>query len=172
MKKAIVIVDMQNDFVTGALANPAAAAVIPGIKKLLEENAASAESAAVFFTMDTHGDNYLQTQEGQKLPVPHCIRGTAGWAICPELAPFAKAARVIEKPVFGSVELGAALKEFDEVLFAGVCTDICVISNAMVARAFSPELRIRIARDLCAGTTVQNHENALQALACCQAEIV
>lgn len=172
MKKAIVVVDMQNDFVTGALGSPAAAAVIPGIAAFLEANAASENPADVFFTMDTHGEDYLQTQEGRKLPVPHCIRGTDGWKICPGLAPFAEKARVIEKPVFGSPELGAALRGYGEVTLTGVCTDICVISNAMVIRAFSPETAVKVAASLCAGTSAENHENALKALRCCQAEIV
>lgn len=172
MKKAIIVVDMQNDFITGALASAAAEAVIPGIAALLEANAAAAEPAQVFFTKDTHGPDYLETQEGRKLPVAHCLRGTPGWEICPGLAPFAAQSRVIEKPVFGSIELGRALKGFDEALFTGVCTDICVISCAMLARAFNPELRIRVAGGLCAGTTPENHANALRALACCQAEIV
>ncbi len=168
MKTAIVVIDMQNDFVTGSLGTREAAEVLPRIRDFLAENAASSSPADVFFTQDTHPENYLETQEGRRLPVPHCIRGSRGWDICEELKPFASADRTIQKPTFGSLELGSRLKTYDRIIFTGVCTDICVISNALIAKAAAPETSIEVKPELCAGTTPENHENALKALRICQ----
>ncbi len=168
VKRLLVVVDMQNDFVTGALGTKEAQAALPAVRRLLA--AERAAGSAVAFTLDTHGEDYLSTQEGQKLPVPHCVRGTNGWELVPELS-FA-GARVFEKGTFGSVALAEYARAFGEVLLCGVCTDICVISNALLIKAFSPEARVMVARDACAGVTPALHEAALAAMRSCQVEIV
>ena len=170
MNKAIIVVDMQNDFVDGALGTPEAQEMLPRLVEKL--NAAQAAGTALVFTMDTHGANYLETQEGKKLPVPHCIRGTAGWEIVEALQPFVRtAAAVIEKPTFGATALPSALADYDEIEFVGLCTDICVISNAILAKAFYPEKRIRVDPACCAGVTPESHANALSAMRMCQIEV-
>ena len=137
MRKIIVVVDMQNDFVDGALGTQEAQEMLP--RMVAKLTAARAEGMALIFTMDTHGTDYLATQEGQKLPVKHCIRGTAGWQIADALQPFVwEAAAVIEKPTFGATALPAALADYDEIEFVGLCTDICVISNASSQRHSTP----------------------------------
>lgn len=170
-KKAIAVIDMQKDFVTGVLGSKEAGETLPRIEALLHSNALSEDPAEVFFTMDTHGPDYRQTQEGRKLPIPHCLRGSDGWKLCGPLERYAALAPVFEKNTFGSVKLAQALAEFEEVLLTGVCTDICVISNAMLIRAFSPETRIRVRSGLCAGSTPERHRTALLAMAACQVEI-
>ena len=137
--------------------------------KLEKEQAAG---TALIFTMDTHGADYLSTQEGKKLPVPHCIRGTAGWEIVEALQPFVRtAAAVIEKPTFGATALPAVLANYDEIELVGLCTDICVISNALLAKAFYPEKHISVDAACCAGVTPESHANALSAMRMCQVEI-
>lgn len=170
MRKAIVVVDMQNDFVDGALGTQEAQAMLSRlVEKLKAEQAAG---TALVFTMDTHGADYLETQEGKKLPVEHCIRGTAGWKIVDALHPFVQeAAAVIEKPTFGATALPAALADYREIEFVGLCTDICVISNALLLKAFYPEKRITVDASCCAGVTPESHANALSAMRMCQVEV-
>ena len=170
-RRAIIVIDMQNDFVTGALGSADAVRATGAIREALERNAAQSDPADVFFTQDTHGDDYLQTQEGRRLPVAHCIRGTEGWEIVPELRPFADSARTVCKPTFGSLELPKLLAGYSEVTLAGVCTDICVVSNALLLKAFHPEMTVRAAGALCAGTTPENHESALRTMRSCQVEV-
>ena len=170
MRKAIVVIDMQNDFVDGALGTQEAQAMLPRMVEKLA--AARAEGTALVFTMDTHGADYLQTQEGKKLPIEHCIRGTAGWQIADALQPFVReAAAILEKPTFGATALPAALADYDEIEFVGLCTDICVISNALLAKAFYPEKRITVDAACCAGVTPESHANALAAMRMCQVEV-
>ena len=170
MKKAIVVVDMQNDFVDGALGTPEAQEMLPRLAAKLEKEQAA--GTALIFTMDTHSADYLQTQEGRKLPVEHCIRGTAGWEIADALQPFVRTAvAVIEKPTFGATALPAALADYDEIEFVGLCTDICVISNALLAKAFYPEKHISVDAACCAGVTPESHANALAAMRMCQVEV-
>ena len=170
MGKAIVVVDMQNDFVDGALGTQEAQAMLPRMVEKLA--AARAEGTALVFTMDTHGADYLATQEGQNLPVEHCIRGTAGWQIADALQPFVRAAAaVIEKPTFGATALPAAIADYDEIEFVGLCTDICVISNALLLKAFYPEKLITVDASCCAGVTPESHANALSAMRMCQVEV-
>ena len=170
MKKAIVVVDMQNDFVDGALGTPEAQEMLPRLAAKLEKEQAA--GTALIFTMDTHGMDYLTTQEGQKLPVEHCIRGTAGWEIAPALQPFVReAAAVIEKPTFGATELPDLLRDYDEIELVGLCTDICVISNALLLKAFYPEKPISVDASCCAGVTVESHEDALRAMKMCQVDV-
>ena len=170
MRKAIVVIDMQNDFVDGALGTQEAQAMLPRMVEKLA--AARAEGTALVFTMDTHGADYLQTQEGKKLPIEHCIRGTAGWQIADALQPFVReAAAILEKPTFGATALPAVLADYDEIELVGLCTDICVISNALLAKAFYPEKRITVDAACCAGVTPESHANALAAMRMCQVEV-
>ncbi len=175
MRKALVVVDMQNDFITGALANEEGQKIVGKIAKYIENF-----EGDVIATMDTHGEDYNKTQEGRKLPVPHCIKGTDGHRIVPEVADALLqkgllgngVVYTLPKPTFGSIELHKFLYDIDEVEFVGVCTDICVISNAIITKAFFPEMTVRVYADLCAGVTPESHENALKAMAACQIEIV
>ena len=170
MKKAIVVVDMQKDFIDGALGTKEAQAMLPRMEAKLA--AARAAGTALVFTMDTHGEDYLATQEGKRLPVPHCIRGTEGWEIAASLQPFVRAAAaVVEKPAFGSTELPALLEDCDEIELVGLCTDICVISNALVLKAFYPEKKISVDASCCAGVTPESHAEALRAMKMCQVDV-
>jgi len=170
MHKAIVVVDMQNDFIDGTLGTREAQEMLP--RMVAKLTAARAEGVALIFTMDTHGTDYLATQEGKKLPVEHCIRGTAGWQIADALQPFVReATAILEKPTFGATTLPAALADYDEIEFVGLCTDICVISNALLAKAFYPEKCICVDAACCAGVTPESHENALSAMRMCQVEV-
>ena len=170
MRKAIVVIDMQNDFIDGALGTREAQEMLPRMVEKLTN--ARAEGTALIFTMDTHGADYLDTQEGKRLPVEHCIRDTAGWEIAPALHPFVReAAAVIEKPTFGATTLPAALADYDEIELVGLCTDICVISNALLVKAFYPEKRITVDAACCAGVTPESHANALAAMRMCQVEV-
>ena len=173
MNCCLVVVDMQNDFVTGCLGSAAAQAVEPYIRRAVEKF-----DGEVVFTRDTHCVDYMNTQEGRRLPVEHCIRGSEGWELTAGLAQLSEGRRIIDKPGFGSEELAAYLKEIDarehldEVWFMGVCTDICVISNAYLVKAALPEARIVIDARGCAGTSIANHKNALRAMGACQMDIL
>ena len=135
-------------------------------------SAAQAAGTKLVFTMDTHGEDYLATQEGRRLPVPHCIRGTEGWEIAASLQPFVRAAAaVVEKPAFGSTELPALREDCDEIELVGLCTDICVISNALVLKAFYPEKKISVDASCCAGVTPESHAEALRAMKMCQVDV-
>ena len=170
MKKAIVVVDMQKDFIDGALGTKEAQEMLPRMEAKIA--AARAAGTTLVFTMDTHGEDYLATQEGERLPVPHCIRGMEGWEIAASLQPFVReAAAVVEKPAFGSTELPAVLKDCDEIELVGLCTDICVISNALLLKAFYPETRISVDASCCAGVTPESHEDALRAMKMCQVDV-
>ena len=141
---------------------------MPVVASLIaKEKSAGAE---IVFTKDTHGADYLSTQEGRLLPVPHCIKGEHGWEIVPELLPHATGARIFEKGAFGSVALAEYIREngFDEITLCGVCTDICVISNALLIKAYCPESTVRVVGGACAGTSKEAHEAALTAMRSCQ----
>ncbi len=171
MKKVLLIVDMQNDFIDGALGTPEAQAIVPRVIERVKNF-----DGAIFFTRDTHGENYLETQEGKSLPVKHCIKGTHGWEICDGLLPFVKG-NVIDKPTFGSLELAKKIKtlaaaEDIDVTLIGLCTDICVISNAMLIKAFLPEAKVTVESNLCAGVSRQSHLRALEAMQMCQISII
>lgn len=170
MDKVLIVVDMQVDFVTGALGTKEAEKIVPAVVKKIEE--AQKAGAEVIFTKDTHGEDYMDTQEGKKLPVKHCIRGTKGWELIPELIALSASKRVLEKPTFGSVELPEYVKEADVIELIGLCTDICVISNAMLLKAYYPEKIICIDSNCCAGVTTESHKNALEAMKMCQIEVV
>lgn len=173
MRKILLVIDMQNDFINGALGTPEAEAIVgrvaEEIRKYPTEN--------VIATRDTHTEDYLNTQEGRKLPVVHCVRGTPGWELHPEIAAALKGAAIIDKPTFGSKELAeklSLLSEQDdlEVTLAGLCTDICVVSNALLIKAFLPETPVRVIADCCAGVTPESHQAALDTMRMCQIEIV
>ncbi len=172
MQDVLIVVDMQNDFIDGALGTKEAQSIVPNVKRKIEEF-----DGAVLFTRDTHQSCYLNTQEGQNLPVEHCIEGTEGWQIRPELEALRTTAP-IDKITFGSSELGSLLVEMDRtekiksITFIGLCTDICVISNVMIAKAFLPEVPIIVDANCCAGVSVETHENALKAMEVCQVKVV
>ncbi len=171
--KVLVVVDMQNDFIDGALGTNEAQAIVENVKAKIEEYVKN--SGQVIFTRDTHGSNYMDTQEGIKLPVPHCIEGTDGWEIRDELK--VEDCIVIDKPTFGSYELIDTLREIDEetplesIELVGLCTDICVISNAMMVKAAFLEIPVKVDATCCAGVTPQSHDNALNAMEMCQIEV-
>lgn len=169
MKRLLIVVDMQNDFVFGCLGTPEARAILPAVKARIAS--AKADGTEVVFTRDTHEENYLQTQEGKRLPVPHCIRGTDGWQIVNDLHAGEK---VFDKPVFGSEELAKYVRSgnYDEVSLIGVCTDICVLSNAVLIKTACPETLVRVYADCCAGVTPQTHAAAITTLSSIQVEIV
>jgi nicotinamidase-related amidase len=171
MAKALIVIDMQNDFVTGALGTEEAQEMLPNLVAKLED-AVAKNSYDIIFTQDTHKEDYLETQEGKFLPVEHCIKGSEGWEIVPELQKFIPYSRVVvEKKAFGSTRLPSLLKPYDEVEFVGVCTDICVVSNALLLKAFYPEQLVSVDADCCAGTTPENHQKALDVMKLCQCKI-
>ena len=169
--KVLAIIDMQKDFIDGALGTKEAAAIVPAVAARLHQARSSGET--VVFTRDTHHADYLTTQEGQKLPVPHCLEGSDGWQIDAALP--VMDAPVFDKPGFGSpalIDYLSHLPELESVEFVGLCTDICVITNAMMLKGALPELSIRVRAACCAGVTPQSHENALAVMKQCQIEIM
>lgn len=172
MKNVLIVVDMQNDFIDGALGTKEAVAIVPNVKKKIEEF-----DGIVLFTRDTHETYYMETQEGKNLPVPHCIRGSEGWEIRKELDDL-RTTEPIDKETFGSSDLGGLLCQMNEeeeigsITFIGLCTDICVISNVMIAKAFLPEVPIIVDANCCAGVSVETHENALKAMEVCQVKVI
>lgn len=173
MKKALVVIDMQNDFITGALGNEECREVVPKVVKRVQK--AVDDKMDLIFTQDTHQENYLSTQEGRKLPVPHCIKNTDGWKLIPELEETARQkGKIFTKETFGSKSMAEYIKEYgyDEVELVGVCTDICVISNAMTIKSFAPELEIVVNESCCAGVSVQSHQIAIEAMKACQIRII
>lgn len=169
MSKILVVVDMQKDFITGSLGTAEAAEIVERTAEEIKNF-----DGEVVFTQDTHLSIYLETQEGKRLPVPHCIKGTDGWELCDELAPLAKGYRIFEKPTFGSIELANYIAggDYTEIELIGLCTDICVISNALLLKAYLPEVRISVNSACCAGVTPQSHKNALDAMKMCQIDII
>jgi len=170
-KKVLFVIDMQVDFVTGALANEEAQKITGKIAEKIKAYQAAGDY--VFFTRDTHSESYMDTQEGRLLPVSHCIEGSDGWQIVEELRGFATEETTLDKPSFGSLELPKWVfkktdGDFDEMEFCGVCTDICVISNAMIMKAAFPEVTLTVDGSCCAGVTPESHQNALNAMAACQ----
>lgn len=171
MKKVLIVVDMQKDFIDGALGTKEAAAIVDNVAETVRSF-----DGEVIFTRDTHGDDYLETQEGRNLPVPHCIKGTDGWQLDKKLEVLRDSSmKVFDKPAFGSVELAEYLKtdkELESITLVGLCTDICVISNALLIKANMPETEIKVIEKCCAGVTPQSHANALEAMKMCQIKIV
>lgn len=172
MKNVLVVVDMQKDFIDGALGTKEAEAIVDNVARAVREF-----DGEVVFTRDTHDSGYMESQEGRNLPVPHCIRDTEGWQIDRKLVsldPQGKS-KIFDKPTFGSVALAEYLKAMEglgSVTLVGLCTDICVISNALLIKAFLPETEVRVIEGCCAGVTPESHKNALEAMKMCQVKIV
>lgn len=173
-KRMLVVVDMQRDFVTGALGTEEARAVVtPVCEKIRSWN------GDICFTMDTHEENYGETLEGERIPVPHCIIGTDGWQLCEQISGYFeenpdRPFEFITKKTFGSTYIGDYVRscEAEEVVMVGVCTDICIISNAMMIRAANPDLKIIVDASCCAGTTKENHQKALDVMKQCCIDVI
>lgn len=172
----LIVVDMQTDFIDGALGTKEAQSIVPAVCDKIRTF-----DGEVIVTKDTHKSNYMETQEGMYLPVPHCIEGTFGWKLN-DMVYDAISDRsdivvyTVIKPTFGSVELGHRLSAYgaeniEEVVLAGLCTDICVISNALLIKAFLPDVKVTVDAACCAGVTPESHENALKAMRTCQINI-
>lgn len=192
MKKVLIVVDMQNDFITGVLGTEEAKAITPKVAQYIRDHAD--KDTVLFFTRDTHDADYLNTQEGKKLPIPHCLKDTYGWELAPEMEEVIYDTRdkysdfdtyfpyvsdhIIDKPTFGSIDLQNLLYVLDEedgvkeITLLGVCTDICVISNAMLAKATLPEVTVKVVADCCAGVSPETHKTALEAMKLCQIDII
>lgn len=170
MKKLLVVIDMQNDFIDGALGSPEAQAIVDPVLAKMESYRDAGDD--IVFTMDTHNENYLDTQEGQRLPVVHCVKGTKGWQLEERIGAFMGTR--FKKKTFGSRKLAKYIKNsiYDQMELVGLCTDICVISNAIVIKAFAPEIKIIVDSSCCAGVTPQSHQTALEAMKMCQIEVI
>ena len=169
MKKVLVVVDMQNDFIDGALGTKEAQAIVGNVL----EKIGKYPPDCIYATRDTHENNYLKTNEGRNLPVPHCIRGSEGWQIRKEVQEAMPHAVIVDKPSFASLELADLLcreneREELEIELVGLCTDICVVSNALLLKARLPETRISVDPACCAGVTPESHEAALLTMKMCQ----
>lgn len=170
--KILVVVDMQKDFIDGALGTPEAVEIVPRVIQKIREF-----DGLVIATRDTHEEDYLDTQEGKKLPVRHCIRGTDGWEIHPEIQTLLTE-EPIDKPTFGSAELGQMLKArqdtgetIEDITLIGLCTDICVISNALLLKAYLPETQVIVDGSCCAGVTPESHKAAVDIMKMCQIDV-
>lgn len=171
--KILVIVDMQNDFISGSLGTKEALEIVPSIVQRIKEF-----DGDVFYTRDTHGADYLTTQEGRNLPVEHCIQNTWGWQIHSDIEKL-KIGKPINKAAFGSIGLGEFLtaknasdNSIESIMLMGVCTDICIISNALLLKAFMPEIPILVDASCCAGVTPESHRQALEAMKVCHIDII
>lgn len=192
--KVLVVIDVQNDFIDGSLGTPEAQAIVPNVAKYIEEHADP--NTLIIFTKDTHEENYMDTLEGKKLPVPHCIKGTPGYYINEsvfkayvnvmfsykdpyDIYPIADTKTLrIEKPTFGSIELQNILytindiERVEEITLMGLCTGICVLSNSILAKATLPEAEVNVVADCCACVTPESHKTALEAMKMCQINII
>ena len=175
MKKTLIVIDMQNDFIDGALGSKEAQAIVPNVKKKIEEYKARGDQ--IIFTRDTHSDNYLETNEGKHLPVTHCIKGTEGWDVISEID--IPECEHIDKPTFGHTEWeiieydsNFIIRRFEEIEIIGVCTDICVVSNALILKALYPEINITVDASCCAGVTPESHQAALTTMKMCQINVI
>ena len=168
-KKLLVAVDLQNDFIDGALGTKEAQAILPAVRKRLAR--ARAEGEDIVFTRDTHTEEYLNTQEGRNLPLKHCLYGSRGWQIADGLCEGEKA---FDKPAFGSVELAEFVREkgYTQVELIGVCTDICVISNALLIKAFCPATELSAPAHRCPAPPLARRRRALRAMQTCQIKIL
>ncbi len=166
MKRTLIVVDMQNDFIDGTLGTAEAQAIVVNVKNKINQYRSRGEE--IIFTRDTHQENYPETQEGKKLPVKHCIEGTEGWQIAEGLE--VPGAVIVDKPSFGWTHW--ADREFEEIELVGLCTDICVVSNALILKALFPEIEITVDASCCAGVTPATHRAALETMKMCQINIV
>ncbi|MGN0447722.1 MAG: cysteine hydrolase family protein [Acutalibacteraceae bacterium] len=163
--KTLIVIDMQNDFIDGALGTKEAEAIVENVKSKI--NSYKENNGRVIFTRDTHGSNYLDTPEGKKLPVTHCVKDTKGWEIADGL--YFDGCEVIDKPSFGFT--GWDKYSFDEIELIGLCTDICVVSNALILKALFPESDISVDASCCAGVTPESHKAALLTMKMCQIDV-
>lgn len=192
--KVLIVVDMQNDFIDGSLGTPEAQAIVPLVAETIEQMADP--NTVVIFTKDTHSENYMNTLEGKNLPVPHCIQGSKGYGIVdPVFIAYTNVIEkymsgynaypildqnpiIVKKPTFGSVELQNILYDMDdkfgveEITLMGLCTGICVLSNAILAKATLPEVPVNVIADCCACVTPESHKTALEAMKLCQINII
>ena len=166
MKKTLIVVDMQNDFIDGALGTKEAVAIVDNVKKKIAMYKENGDE--IIFTRDTHQENYMETNEGKNLPVPHCIEGTKGWEINEGLE--VEGARCIDKPSFGYMNWKDY--QLEEVEIVGLCTDICVVSNALIIKATYPEIDVTVDASCCAGVTVESHKAALTTMKMCQVKVI
>lgn len=168
----LLVIDMQNDFIDGSLGTREAERIVPLVQQKI-----TGFNGRIIFTRDTHERNYLDTQEGLNLPVMHCLKGTRGWELNEVLKAYCHE-EPVDKPTFGSVALAERLREenvnepIESITLVGLCTDICVISNAILLKAYLPEVKLLVDAACCAGVTPQTHENALAAMRMCQIEII
>ena len=174
MKKLLIVVDMQNDFINGALGSAEAVAIVDNVVKKINNF-----DGDIIATYDTHRENYMETQEGKNLPVPHCIKGTDGWKLNEKVqkALDEKGYAAIEKPTFGSVDLINYIKEKYnandiEIELIGLCTDICVVSNAILLKANFLETKVSVDANCCAGVTPESHNAALTTMKMCQVNVI
>ena len=174
MRKILVVIDMQNDFIDGSLGTKEAQQIVPRVVEKMKEY----DPWNTYLTRDTHYENYLDTQEGRNLPVEHCIEGTHGWQLNDAVAKAAEKATVIDKPTFGSTQLAKLMEIFEkreeegiEIEIVGLCTDICVVSNALLIKATLPETPISCDASCCAGVTPAKHEAALETMRSCQIKV-
>ena len=173
MKKALIVIDYQNDFIDGSLGFEGAAKIGPLLSQKCQQ--ALEEGTCLIFTMDTHGEDYLQTSEGKGLPIVHCVKGTRGWQLSSLLQPyFPRAKQVFEKGAFGSLQLAEYLRaeQFDWVELCGLVSNICVLSNAVLAKAALPEAIIQIDARATAGADQALHQKALKLMASLQMDVV
>lgn len=169
--KALVVVDMQNDFVNGVLGTEQAMEIVPEVCSKISKYRNSGYE--IVFTKDTHFEDYLNTQEGENLPVTHCVENTYGWEIVDEIKNMIMPEdKVFCKNAFGSIELAKYLKDYDEIVFLGVCTDICVISNAVLLKSFSPETKVSVIKSCVAGVTPKSNASAIETMKSLQIKII
>ncbi len=166
MKKTLIVIDMQNDFIDMALGTAEAVAVVPFVKAKIEEYVKNGDE--IIYTRDTHGEDYLETPEGKKLPVPHCIKGTKGWEIYDGL--YVKGSKIIDKPNFGWPNWRD--EKLESVELVGLCTDICVVSNALIIKAMFPDIEVKVDKNCCAGVTPESHNAALKTMQMCQIDVI
>ena len=173
MKRTLIVIDMQRDFIDGALGTPEAQAIVLAVREKISTYRKRGDE--IIFTRDTHGPDYLSTPEGRKLPVEHCLKGTPGWELASGL--WEPGEKIIDKPTFGSRILAEkiaaiAAQEEVEVTLIGLCTDICVVSNALLIKAYLPETPVKVIASCCAGVTPASHEAALTTMKMCQVEVI
>ena len=166
MKKTLIVIDMQNDFIDMALGTKEAAQIVPNVKKKIDEYVKRGDE--IIFTRDTHSENYLETSEGKKLPVKHCIKGTKGWEIYEGL--YVEGAKIIDKPNFGWPNWHK--ENLEEVEIVGLCTDICIVSNALIIKTQYPDIPVKVDSLCCAGVTPDSHESALVTMKMCQIDVI
>lgn len=165
MKRTLIVIDMQRDFIDGALGTPEAQAIVPAVREKISTYRKRGDE--IIFTRDTHGLDYLSTPEGRKLPVEHCLKGTPGWELAPGL--WEPGEKIIDKPTFGYTGWGDI--EFEKIELVGLCTDICVVSNGLILKAMFPEAEITVDPACCAGVTPESHQAALMTMKMCQIQV-